>query len=63
MITSMQPFISEDLCEKCGECVEVCPYDVFLIEGGNVVVACPEDCIECIACVENCPHKAILMGD
>lgn len=63
MITTMRPYISEKLCEKCGECAAVCPYDVFRIEGNNVVVACPEDCIECTACVEDCAHEAISMGD
>ncbi|HAR94573.1 MAG TPA: 4Fe-4S ferredoxin [Deltaproteobacteria bacterium] len=63
MITKMHPYISETLCERCGECVSLCPYDVFGKEGDSVVVVSPEDCIECTACVDNCPHKAITMGD
>jgi NAD-dependent dihydropyrimidine dehydrogenase PreA subunit len=63
MITTMQPHISETLCEKCGECVDTCPYEVFSDENGRPVVATPEDCVECAACVETCPHGAISMGD
>jgi NAD-dependent dihydropyrimidine dehydrogenase PreA subunit len=59
----MRPHISEELCEKCGECVDTCPYEVFAELDCAVVVASPEDCIECTACVDSCPHQAISMGD
>jgi 2-oxoglutarate ferredoxin oxidoreductase subunit delta len=63
IITQMRPYIAEKLCDKCGECVETCPYEVFRDEDGTVVVATPEDCIECTACVDSCPAEAISMGD
>jgi adenylylsulfate reductase subunit B len=63
MITGMRPYISDELCQKCGECIDTCPYEVFRDQDGAVVVAAPEDCIECTACVESCPHEAIAMGD
>ncbi len=63
IITKVRPYISEDLCGKCGECVDTCPYEVFRDSDGAVVVAAPEDCIECTACVDSCPHEAIFMGD
>lgn len=63
MITAMQPFIAEELCKKCRECIDTCPYEVFREEDGRVVVAAPEECIECTACVDACPHGAISMGD
>jgi len=63
MITGMRPYISGELCERCGECVDTCPYEVFREEEDTVVVATPEDCIECTACVDSCPHEAISMGD
>ena len=46
MITGMRPFIADELCKGCGECVETCPYEVFKEEDEGVVVAAPEDCIE-----------------
>jgi adenylylsulfate reductase subunit B len=63
MITGMRPYISDELCKKCGECIDTCPYEVFRDREGAVVVAAPEDCIECTACVELCPHEAIAMDD
>ncbi|MGD0230621.1 MAG: 4Fe-4S binding protein [Syntrophorhabdales bacterium] len=59
----MRPYISEELCKKCGECVDTCPYEVFIDSAGEVIVANPEDCIECTACVDSCPERAISMGD
>jgi NAD-dependent dihydropyrimidine dehydrogenase PreA subunit len=59
----MRPYISEELCNRCGECIETCPYEVFTEEDGLVIVATPEDCIECTACVDVCPRSAIKMGD
>lgn len=59
----MRPCISDELCEKCGECIDLCPYDVFGAEANGIVVAYPEDCIECAACVENCMYNAIKMSD
>ena len=59
----MRPYISEDRCEKCKECIDTCPYEVFEDLDGKIVIARPEDCIECTACVESCPHHAISMGD
>lgn len=59
----MRPYISEELCKKCAECVDSCPYEVFADADGEVTVKNPEDCIECTACVESCPEHAISMGD
>lgn len=63
IITEMRPHISEERCTKCGECVRICPYEVFQNQDGNVVVAAPEDCIECTACEEACPQHAVSMDD
>ena len=63
IITGVRPYISEDLCSRCGECVDTCPYEVFRNEDGAVVVASPEDCIECTACIDACPLDAVFMDD
>jgi ferredoxin len=63
MISEMRPYISEVLCVKCLDCVEICPYEVFHEREDAVIVASPEDCIECTACVDSCPYQAISMDD
>jgi NAD-dependent dihydropyrimidine dehydrogenase PreA subunit len=62
-LTGMRPYIAEELCNRCGECVDTCPYEVFGEEADRVVVAVPEDCIECTSCLDSCLAKAISMGD
>ncbi|MHB8111167.1 MAG: 4Fe-4S dicluster domain-containing protein [Syntrophorhabdaceae bacterium] len=59
----MRPYISRTLCTDCGECVEICPYEVFSRDDGTVVVRVPEDCIECGSCVEHCEFNAIFFDD
>jgi len=59
----LRPYISSDVCDRCRECIDLCPYDVFTDDEGEVKVTNPEDCIECTTCIELCPTKAISMDD
>lgn len=59
----MIPEIDYEKCVVCGDCVEVCPGQVFVLEGNKVNVVYPEECIECRACEDTCPVKAILLTD
>jgi len=53
----MPPIINEEACIACGQCVDVCPMDVFFGSEDNEVpvVAYPEECWHCNACVLDCP--------
>jgi len=51
--------IDEDKCNADGECVNVCPTNVFEIIDGKSHAVRVDDCIECCACVDACPPKAI----
>jgi glutamate synthase domain-containing protein 2 len=45
---------------KCATCVEVCPYDVFDMNGvGQVYVKNYNACVGCRICAEFCPEDAI----
>jgi len=57
------PTVSEELCNGCGKCIEVCPKDVFeQMENGKVIVIEPFLCIVgCCFCKSACGPKAILM--
>ncbi|NLN46052.1 MAG: 4Fe-4S binding protein [Clostridiaceae bacterium] len=46
-------------CKGCGRCVEVCPQQVFEMEGRRAVMADRDRCIECGACAGNCPAGAL----
>ena len=50
---------NKETCIGCGECVDICPADVYkLIEGKSEPVNM-DACIECCSCVEVCPTNSI----
>jgi NAD-dependent dihydropyrimidine dehydrogenase PreA subunit len=55
MITLMS-----DKCTGCGDCVEVCPQQCYVLgDDGKSRHAFSERCMECGACRLNCPAEAI----
>jgi NAD-dependent dihydropyrimidine dehydrogenase PreA subunit len=59
------PTVSAALCDGCGQCIEVCPKDVFAeTEDGKVEVVEPFLCIVgCCFCKSACDPEAILMPE
>ena len=55
--------VSEDKCIGCGECVEVCPVNVYEMQNNKSVVVNAEECIGCESCVEVCPVEAIVVEE
>ncbi|MFW5714468.1 MAG: 4Fe-4S dicluster domain-containing protein [Brevefilum sp.] len=57
------PTVSAELCDGCGNCLEVCPKDVFeKTDDGKVAVMEPFLCIVgCCFCKSACDPEAILM--
>jgi len=53
------PLIDSNKCDGCGNCIEACPFDVFEIKNGKVIVKHPEKCKKCRACMSACPNNAI----
>ncbi len=50
---------SADKCIGCGRCREVCPHQVFAIDGKKARLTAFDACMECGACAMNCPVSAI----
>ncbi len=53
------PRIDKEKCKLCGECVDVCPVNVFEIDEEETRVANPADCLGCESCISVCPEEAI----
>ncbi len=51
--------IDYEKCTGAGECVTVCPVDIFSLENEKAVCKNVDECIECCACVSSCPNDAI----
>ncbi len=46
-------------CTGCGMCLEVCPHEVFKMNGKSVGIVQRDACMECGACSRNCPAGAV----
>ena len=51
--------IDMDKCTAAGECVSICPDEVYSIVKGKVTAKI-EDCSECGVCAEVCPTGALV---
>jgi len=59
----MYPVVDQEKCSGCGNCVEICPSEVYQMEEGKSNPVHPEECIECWACVTQCPAESIQLTD
>ena len=59
----MHPEVDQEACTSCGNCVDICPSEVYQWMGKRLEVVDPEECIECGACEEQCPTHAIALVD
>ncbi|MBN1432848.1 MAG: 4Fe-4S binding protein [Methanomicrobiaceae archaeon] len=50
---------NEEECIDCGECVSVCPQNVFSFDEEWNITLKTEKCVLCGKCVEACPHNAL----
>ena len=50
-------------CIGCGECVDVCPVDVFEMQDEKSVPVNVEECIGCESCIEVCEQEAITVTE
>jgi NAD-dependent dihydropyrimidine dehydrogenase PreA subunit len=57
------PRINRKKCKEARECIDVCPVDVFELDGDETVVANPADCIGCESCIAVCPEEAITVEE
>ena len=62
-ILNMYPVVDEDKCTGCGNCVEICPSEVYQMEEDKSNPVHPEECIECWACVNQCPAESIQLTE
>lgn len=55
--------VDHDKCTGDGECVDVCPVEVYELQGGKAVAVNEEECLGCESCVEVCEQGAITIEE
>ena len=53
------PTVDLEKCTGCGECVEICPVEVYEIQDEKSVPVNAEECTGCESCIEVCEQEAI----
>lgn len=51
-------YVITDSCERCGECLDVCPIGSVLV--GDPIYVIDDTCCDFAECVVVCPHDAII---
>ncbi len=59
----MRPELDREACNSCGNCIEICPGEIYQWVGERPGAIDAEECIECRACEDQCPVHAIVMVD
>ncbi|NDV24562.1 ferredoxin [Desulfovibrio sp. JC022] len=55
--------IDNDKCNGDGECVDVCPTEVYELQDGKAVAVNEDECLGCESCIEVCEQDAITIDE
>lgn len=58
-----KPEVDSEKCVGCGECVDICPVDVYEIQNEKSVPINAEECLGCESCIEVCGQDAITVTE
>ncbi len=57
------PKVDSEKCIGCGECVDVCPVEVYELQDEKSVPVNAEECVGCESCIEVCEQDAITVEE
>lgn len=57
----MPPVVLKDKCVGCGDCEDICPGDLMVVDEESKTAYCRSlrDCWDCMACIKACPEGAL----
>ena len=58
-----QVTVDKEVCTGCGECVEVCPVEVFELNDDKSEPVHADECLGCESCIEVCEAGAITVEE
>ncbi len=55
--------IDEQKCNVCGECIKICPVEIYKMEGERLGVGNTDECSGCQSCISVCEPQAITLSE
>ena len=55
--------VDSEKCIGCGECVDICPVEVYELQDEKSVPVNIDDCVGCESCIEVCEQEAITVRE
>ena len=55
--------VDNEKCIGCGECVDICPMEVYELQDEKSVPVNSEECVGCESCIEVCEQEAITVRE
>ena len=55
--------VDEEKCIGCGECVDICPVEVYEMQNEKSVPINAEECVGCESCIEVCEQETITVRE
>ncbi len=55
--------IDETKCTVCGECVNICPVEIYKQVDNRIVVGNSDECSDCQSCISVCASEAITISE
>jgi len=55
--------VNAEKCVGCGECVDVCPVEVYELQDEKSVPVNEDECLGCESCIEVCEEGAITVEE
>ena len=61
--TIYEIIVDSEKCMGCGECVDICPSEVYELQDDKSVPVNAEECVGCESCVEVCEQGTITVRE
>ena len=55
--------VNDGKCIGCGDCMDVCPVEVYEVKSGKAIPVQEEDCLGCMSCTEVCNEDALIIEE
>jgi NAD-dependent dihydropyrimidine dehydrogenase PreA subunit len=55
--------LDDQKCKVCGECLKICPVEIYKLDGNLVIVGNSDECSGCQSCVSVCETQAITISE